>query len=163
MAVFPLKKQLIRKRCRPPGDHCHSPKKKTKDIVSTRSILRARRENRFMTQNDLHDEDETWDESTNFMRPISTLQELFQAFRIPKSFSLRKNLAKKDARWNIDNWEENAKITNGMKTSVANLYKLIMSPTAVLICGPAAQVSISQSITHFNDLSHHVLIKIGTA
>ncbi len=97
------------------------------------------------------------------MRPISTLQELFQAFRIPKSFSLRKTLAKKDARWNIDNWEENAKITNGMKTSVADLYKLIMSTTAVLICGPAAQVSISQSITQFNDLSHHVLIKIGTA
>ena len=53
-------KQFIRKRGRPPGNHCHSPQKKTKDINSTRPILRAGRENLFLTQNDLDDEDETW-------------------------------------------------------------------------------------------------------
>lgn len=106
----------------------------------------------------MHDEDETRDENiTSNVKPILTLQDLFQAFQIPKSSSLRKNLAKKDARWNIVNWEENANMANAMKTSVANLYKLIMSTTAELICGPAAQVSISQSITYFNDLSTHVL------
>jgi uncharacterized spore protein YtfJ len=58
-----------------------------------------------------------------------------------------RNLAKKDARWNIDNWEENAKITNGMKTSFANLYKLIMSTTAVGESGGTLDQKIISSIS----------------
>ena len=104
MTELCTEQKINRKRGRQPGNHCRSPQNKSKDSVSTRPILRARRENRFLTQNDLHDEDETWDESPTFVRPISSLQELFQAFQIPKSSSLRKNLAKKDARWNVVNW-----------------------------------------------------------
>jgi hypothetical protein len=91
------------------------------------------------------------------MRPIASLADLYAASQLNKRSSLRKLLSAADVRSNIMNWEEESKENYHMQTSVAKIYKFFISKIAVLICGPAAQVSISKSVAKFSDQSQHVL------
>lgn len=91
------------------------------------------------------------------MRPIASLADLYAAFQLNKRSSLRKLLSVADVRSNIMNWEEESKENYHMQTSVAKIYKFFISKIAVLICGPAAQVSIAKSVAKLSDQSQHVL------
>ncbi|KAK4013404.1 hypothetical protein OUZ56_025963 [Daphnia magna] len=96
-------------------------------------------------------------DTASSMRAITSLVDLFAAFELKKSSSLRKLLSAADVRSNISNWEEESKANHVMQISVAKIYKSFISKIAVLLCGPAAQVSITKSMAKLIDQSRHVL------
>ncbi len=58
---------------------------------------------------------------------------------------MRKLLSVADIRSisNISNWEEESKVNHLMKISVIKMYIFFISKIAILVCSPAAQVSIT--------------------